>query len=603
MITMRTYTRKLGARAYGTNYTPAALVKAVNSVRTGRMSLRKASTEYKVPLGTLHNKITGKCTKPIGAPPRLSPASERHLLTTINHLTDWKVPVDSMDIRLLVKDYLDRCGINDSRFKNNFPGTDWLLSFVKRHKLTRRLADNVKPARAEINIESVSEYFDELEQTLAGIPAERIYNYDETNVVDDPGVKTVVCRRGLKRVERKMQHSNSATSLMYCGNAAGTFLPPMVVYRAANCYSEWTQGGPVGTKYDCTTSGWFDARCFTRWFTEIFIAYTKHQNGTKILIGDNLASHFTHEVIEQCDANDIKFVCLLPNATHLLQPLDVAVFRSLKIEWRKILEVWRTEARVKGAIPKNQFPGLIRKLQNRLKGENISSGFRAAGIFPVDREMVLKRLPKSNRETGAGVEEFFNEAITVMLKKHCGYGEKKKQTRGKKIVPGRPVTTTDLHTEPETSGETSSGTKRKKPARRISSSSSSGDEVELSSSDDDDGRSVGTGSTDRTAGSEAKSTKTKVNSGQWISVAYPGKKKTTSIKFIGQVLKVQPTKATVMLQVKYVRRQPGGLSFVFPEEDDIDDIDVADVIEFIGQPEMNNRQQYIFPGVNPVLYR
>jgi len=68
-------------------------------------------------------------------------------------------------------------------------------------------------------------------------------------------------------------------------------------------------------------------------------------------------------------------ICLLPNATHLLQPLDVAVFRGLKIEWRQILQKWRKESRMKGSIPKNHFPAMLAKLHARQKAENAISGF------------------------------------------------------------------------------------------------------------------------------------------------------------------------------------------------------------------------------------
>ena len=122
----------------------------------------------------------------------------------------------------------------------------------------------MKPARAEIDAVNVNLYFDELQHVVEVVPASHIYNYDETNVTDNPGSKTVVCQRGRKRVERKIQYSKSATSIMYCGCTDGTFIPPMVVYKAQNCYVEWTTGGPAGCIYDATKSGWFDSRCFER---------------------------------------------------------------------------------------------------------------------------------------------------------------------------------------------------------------------------------------------------------------------------------------------------------------------------------------------------
>ena len=165
---------------------------------------------------------------------------------------------------------------------------------------------------------------------------------------DNPGSKTVVCKCGLKRVERKMKHSKGAISIIYCGSAAGQFLSPMVVYKAANCYIEWTYSGPPGTIFDSSKSSWFNSRTFERWFREIFIPETASLTGTKVVIGDNLTSHFSSDIIKACLENNIWFTCLIPNATHLLQPLDIAVFRPLKVEWKKILQTWRRDSRIKG---------------------------------------------------------------------------------------------------------------------------------------------------------------------------------------------------------------------------------------------------------------
>ena len=172
-----------------------------------------------------------------------------------------------------------------------------------------------------------------------------------------------------------MQHSKSCVTILFCGNAVGTFLSPMVVYKSQNLYAEWTRGGPPGTVYDNTQSGWFDSRCFERWFTDIFLVQTRSDGeGKRVLLGDNLASHFTPQVIESSIENNIVFICLVPNLTHLLQPLDVAVFRPVNVVWRQTLETWRKESRIEGAIPKIQFPALLAKLQSRLKGENLIAG-------------------------------------------------------------------------------------------------------------------------------------------------------------------------------------------------------------------------------------
>ena len=73
-------------------------------------------------------------------------------------------------------------------------GVEWVLSFIKRNNITKGIVNNVKAARAEVSEEIISVYFDNLEQSLNEIPPENIFNYDETNVTDDPGSKMVIVR-------------------------------------------------------------------------------------------------------------------------------------------------------------------------------------------------------------------------------------------------------------------------------------------------------------------------------------------------------------------------------------------------------------------------
>ena len=83
-------------------------------------------------------------------------------------------------------------------------------------------------------------------------------------------INQVIVKRGRHRVEKKMEHSKQPISVMFCGNGDGTYLPPLVLYRAQNVYGNWIEGGPRGTIHDCTTSGWFDSVTFDKWFFKFF---------------------------------------------------------------------------------------------------------------------------------------------------------------------------------------------------------------------------------------------------------------------------------------------------------------------------------------------
>jgi len=127
---------------------------------------------------------------------------------------------------------------------------------------------------------------------------------------------------------------------MVCGLAAGVLLPPYIIYCGEHMWDTWVENGPkryplctdiccrFGSSYNRTKHGWIDAPIFVDWF--------------KVIIGDNLSSHFNTDVIQLCEENDIHFVCLPKSSIHLCQPLDVGFFRPLKEVWRNKLTQYKT---------------------------------------------------------------------------------------------------------------------------------------------------------------------------------------------------------------------------------------------------------------------
>jgi len=224
----------------------------------------------------------------------------------------------------------------------------------------------------------------------------------------------------------------------------------MVVYKALNMYEGWASDGIPGAVYAASSSGWFDMGTFERWYFEIFLPRVKDLEGPKVLIGDNLKSHFSPNVIASCLEHNIRFVTLVPHSTHLCQPLDVAVFRPLKIWWRARLEQWRRETRSIGTIPKEVFPRLLAQVLPHMKSENLISGFKASGIVPLDANPVLKQLvgnhdASESNIVGPDMLVLLNAACLSLLEDYMGIGSRtgkaKAGPRGKKVktIPGKPV--------------------------------------------------------------------------------------------------------------------------------------------------------------------
>ena len=68
---------------------------------TGRMSVQKASRQFGIRLGTLQNKCKNRHSKKVGTPLHLNNETETHLVTSINTLSNWKIPLALIDIKLL----------------------------------------------------------------------------------------------------------------------------------------------------------------------------------------------------------------------------------------------------------------------------------------------------------------------------------------------------------------------------------------------------------------------------------------------------------------------------------------------------------------------
>lgn len=202
-------------RNYTSHVSKVVLEKAKEDIENKNMSVRQAAKKWNLGKSTLHDYVKGSHTKPVGRQTALSPEEELLLCQRVITLAEWGFPLDILDLQMLVKAYLDKRGVVVSRFKNNVPGHDWGLSFLKRHKdvLTRWVSQNIKTQRAKVTRAALTEFYNNLRDTLEGVPPENIINYDETNLTDDPGKKKISQKR--HQVPRKSHELNKIVSIYY----------------------------------------------------------------------------------------------------------------------------------------------------------------------------------------------------------------------------------------------------------------------------------------------------------------------------------------------------------------------------------------------------
>ncbi|KAJ8940792.1 hypothetical protein NQ314_010602 [Rhamnusium bicolor] len=104
-----------------------------------------------------------------------------------------------------------------------------------------------------------------------------------------------------------------------------------------------------------------------------------------ILFIDEHSSHLSLHTSKFCSEHSIVLVALYPNATHLIQPMDVAVFRTLKGGWKDAFHQWRIDHCDSPILRKIHFCPLLKKVMDeKLTSSIFINGFRKCGLVPWD---------------------------------------------------------------------------------------------------------------------------------------------------------------------------------------------------------------------------
>ncbi len=172
-----------------------------------------------------------------------------------------------------------------------------------------------------------------------------------------------------------------------------------LIISAKNLHSSWIENAEPNIKFQVTESGWMEADSFDDWFTNVFVAETRHLKGPTLLILDGHKSHLSMRIAQTARANQVSIVCLPAHSTHLLQPLDVAVFSPVKTAWRKIVSEGNINNSYKN-IDKKTFTEYFSKLimsKTVFRRSHSVSGFDTTGIFPLDRARISPEKLKINK--------------------------------------------------------------------------------------------------------------------------------------------------------------------------------------------------------------
>lgn len=390
------YTRK-SVHTRG-NWSQEDLTNAISSIVNENMAIRRASIEFKIPRKTLERRIkTGNHQKGNMGPSCIfGKENEDRLSRHILIMQRRGFPLTRDDLRTIAYQFAQQLNIKH-RFNSQVEkaGYDWLSLFLSRHpEVSIRKSEGVSIARTmAMNRKEVEEYFSLLENTLEennlfGKPA-NIFNIDETGLQLNSRPGEVLARKGSKAVATVTSTERGETiTLVVCCNAEGNFLPPAVIMKGKNKKKEWEDDLPPGSVlFMSQKSAYINASIFLQWLREHFVP--RKPIGKVLVILDGHASHVNSvEMLEFAESNDIIILCLPSHTTHYLQPLDRSFFKSLKSHFYESCRLWLRNHSGR-RITRYQFGELLSASWGKAATtQNGSSGFKATGILPFNRDIL-----------------------------------------------------------------------------------------------------------------------------------------------------------------------------------------------------------------------
>ncbi|XP_076092433.1 uncharacterized protein LOC143063887 isoform X2 [Mytilus galloprovincialis] len=395
-------------------YLQESLDKAIGAVNSNKLSISKAATEYGVPRTTISDHVNGKYDNHLNGPPKmLTDEEETSLINYVKYMAERGFPLTRRMLKAFVISIIEKSGRSTLFNMEKGPSNKWVNKLLNRHlELSEKLPEQQDKARRRMsNVTVVDQYFKLLVDTVDSLgltnKPNQIFNCDESGFSGkEKSKEKVLTLKGSHSYQQKVLVHGHITVHM-CIAADGHVLPSFLIFDGCLPHRSFKDGVPDNWLYGSSESGYMDTELFENWFDKVFIPFC----GTRrpvLLIFDNHDSHISIDLIEKAKANNIHIIGLPPHTTHLLQPLDVAIFGPLKEKVNQ-LSVTLGNLNKCATIGKAKFPALLSTaIDQTTTLARVKESFRKSGMYPVDRSIIpnsqlapadFNKSEKTNKET------------------------------------------------------------------------------------------------------------------------------------------------------------------------------------------------------------
>lgn len=222
------------------------MLNAYKAVTEGGLSVYRAARNFAVPESTLRDRTLG-LVEPINCKPGpervFNETEEQDFFSHIKYMATIGYGYSKQEVIDLATHYAIFKGM---RNKDGPPlSAMWFYSFIKRHNDLELIKPRkLTHTRAKFaSAEKINKYFRELKTIITkhGL----IYNCDETGVSNEHNPPKVVSQRNFN-VQAVTSPSYFNVTVIGCGNAAGTYIPPYYIFPGKRWNPEFLEGTSAG---------------------------------------------------------------------------------------------------------------------------------------------------------------------------------------------------------------------------------------------------------------------------------------------------------------------------------------------------------------------
>nr|CCA27457.1 PREDICTED: similar to conserved hypothetical protein [Albugo laibachii Nc14] len=369
------------------HYEKQDVVDALERVRNGE-SYPEVARASSVPLRTLFKKAKDQQSGiPIeglrrGTKPAISADLE-------SHLVEWIASMQCVGPTSCPHRYHEACHHDLRRAAEAHESQpvdtshDWMSIGRVRNALGKSSVDVLFNTMAKLLIENT-------------IDSSRVFNMDETSFTPKSTTRTVIAIKGSSNVWTQEIKPSFHMSVVAAVSASGFAVPPLIILPGVRLLkTELAALSIDGARVTGAPKGFSNATILKDWLA-IFSTVLEAQGIQKpvILILDNSSTHVYIESVNFCCEHGILMIALPANATHIFQPLDVAVFKPFKTIVRERLQLQMYET---------ADPALSKQIAIEIacyayrsaiieQSSNAIEGFRGTGLYPLSLVQLHKRL-------------------------------------------------------------------------------------------------------------------------------------------------------------------------------------------------------------------